>query len=87
VASVDVFASDDVFQAGEFGDWQWGLGDGGHFWGVAAVPAYANVTFCGITQTSFTTDNSLNVTTQFTVRFVTASAPGGIFNAKAIRAA
>lgn len=84
--SVDKFDWDDLYQADEYGGWTTGPFDSGHYWNFVAIPAYGNVTYCGITELWHSTDNNLRVTANYTVRFKSERTVGGIFNVKAIRA-
>ncbi len=71
MAEVNKFASQRLFQAGDFGDWQnvHGVAGAGDFTGVCAVPdPFAGVPqACQVTQVWFSQNGGLPVT-HFTVR-------------------
>jgi hypothetical protein len=55
-------------------------------WGYSVMPAYANVGNCQVTRFWYTTDNSLNVTANFTVQAVYEQSGLGVeLSFKAIR--
>jgi hypothetical protein len=83
---VDYFHFDGIFQADEFVDWTWPLPTG-NYWSCAVIPDFANVGVLEITRFFWSTDNSLNLTANFTIRARELNRPGGvIFGFKAIRA-
>lgn len=86
---VDYFYADNIFQADEFAEWFWSMGQpvDGRFWSFAIVPEYANTAVCEVTRHWFSTDNDQNLTAHFDIRVDYDSHPGGVLlGFKAIRA-
>jgi len=85
---VDYIYYDNVWQDGESWDWTWGLGPtNGRYWSCTVIPEYANVSVCETTRFFWSTDNSQNLTANFTIRIEWLTHPGGAnLGFKAIRA-
>jgi hypothetical protein len=82
---VDIDYQNNLFQAGEFQDWNWMIESSGRYWSLAVWPMYANLAVCQLTNFWWTTDNSLNATMHYSVRMLSSgNQPGGVFGIRAI---